>query len=483
MKIALIYPPYSHKKFAENVREVDDRFGLLPPINLAYAAAIMENVGHKVILIDANASKLSKEKVFDMVKKFNPDVMGYNLNTYMFYHTLDWIHYFKERNNLPVIVGGVNLLYYPEETMTHREIDYAIIGEAIHSLPELLGSMEKGKGISSIDGIAFRKNGQAIIAPPVSRNGEDLDSLPHPARHLLPNEKYYSYVSQRKNFTVMLSSFGCPYSCLYCAIFKLKPFRMRPPEAVVNEIEECYRKYGVREIDFFDGVMLINKERAMEISKEIKKRNIDLYWSCRSRVDLVDEELLKEIASSGCKRVFYGIESSDPKVLKAMNKYIPAEKIKENIRLTKKYGIRPLGFFMTGCPEETEESLKKTVRFAKELGLDYAQFSRTIPKPKTGLDRMVIEKTGRDFWRDYILEKVGEERIPTVWSKFSEEKLEKLTKWAYFSFYFRPFYLLRTLLKTRSIGELMRYIKVGIKMLYSFVKIEDSNKENNKYFK
>ena len=358
--------------------------------------------------------------------------------------------------------------------MIYQEIDYAILGEAIYSLPNLLSALEKRGDISGIEGIAFKKDGKVIMNPPSSKMKIDLDLLPHPARHLLPNDRYYSFVSQRKNFTVMLSSFGCPFSCTYCAIPKFKPFTMRPAKMVVDEMEECYQKYGVREIDFFDGVMLLDKKRAMEISKEIKKRGMDLYWSCRSRIDLVDEELLEEIASSGCKRIFYGIESANPKILKAMNKYIPTEKIKEVIRLTKKYGIRPLGFFMVGCPGETRQTVKETVRFAKELKLDYSQYSRTIAKPKTDLDRMVIEKTGRDYWRDFILSKIGEERISTPWTDLTQKEIEKLTKWAYFSFYCRPLYILRTILKTKSFSELLRYIKVGVMMLFSFRRIEDA---------
>lgn len=470
MRIALVYPPFYHKKFAENLRVVDHHFGILPPINLAYAAAIMERAGHKVILIDANALRFSKEEAFEIVEEFSPHFMGYNLCTYMFYDTLDWIHYFKKRNNLPVIVGGINLLYYPAETMSHQEIDYAIIGEAIYSLPDLLSALEDEDDISHIEGIAFRKGGRVIINPPFVQKKINLDLIPYPARHLLPNNRYYSHVSQRKNFTVMLSSFGCRYSCTYCAIPKFKPFKMRSPVVVVNEMQECYQKYSVREIDFFDGVMIINKKRAMEISKEIKKRGMDLYWSCRSRIDSVDEELLEELMSSGCRRIFYGIESMDSGILKTMHKYIPIEKIKESIRLTKKYGIRPLGFFMIGSPGETKETVGKTVRFAKKLRLDYSQYSRTIAKPQTNLDRMVIEKTGRDYWRDFILGRIEEKRILAPWTDLAEEEIEKLTKRAYFSFYFRPLYILKTIFQAESISELMRYIKVGFLMLFSFKK-------------
>lgn len=220
--------------------------------------------------------------------------------------------------------------------------------------------------------------------------------------------------------------------------------------------------------------MFFSKERAMKISKEIKKRGMNIYWSCRSRVDLVDEELLSEIASSGCKRIFYGIESANQRVLKEVHKYIPFRKIKESIRLTKKYCIRPLGFFMIGCPGETRETVRETIKFSKELKLDYAQFSRTIAKPQTDLDKLVIEKTGRDYRRDYILGKAKEERIPALWSNLTEKEIEGLTKWAYFSFYFRPLYMLRILFKVESFGELKRYIKVTLMMLFSFRKTEDA---------
>lgn len=232
---------------------MDNQFGVLPSINLAYAAAIMERAGHKVILVDANALKISKEEAFEIVKEFNPDLMGYNLSTYMFYDTKDWIRYFKKRNILPVIVGGINLFYYPIEIMIRQDIDYAIIDEAIYSLPELLSVLENGKNFSHIEGLVFRKVDRVVINHTSPEKKMDLDLLPYPARHLLPNDKYYSHVSQRKNFAVMLSSFDCPYSCTYCAIIKAKSFKMRSTEAVVDEIQECYQKYGIREIDFLMG--------------------------------------------------------------------------------------------------------------------------------------------------------------------------------------------------------------------------------------
>ena len=107
MKVALIFPPYNHKKFEENIRVVSEEFGVYPPLNLAYVAAIIEQAGHNVILIDANALKLSKENVLKRVKKFNPDLLGFMLTTYMFHQTLDWIRYLKKNTGVFTVVGGV----------------------------------------------------------------------------------------------------------------------------------------------------------------------------------------------------------------------------------------------------------------------------------------------------------------------------------------------------------------------------------------
>lgn len=463
MRVALIFPPFRHKIFTENLRTVDEEFCIAPPIILAYVAAILEKHGHNVILIDAKALKLSKEEVLKKLIVFNPDILGFRAETYYFHEALEWIRYLKANLSVPVLAGGINLTFYPREVLSRPEVDYGIIGEAIDSLPCFLSALENGDDYSRLPGVAYKdKDNRIIINPPESKM-YDFDSYPYPARHLLPNNKYYSFVSQRKNFTIMLTSTGCPYGCIFCAI----PFsyRTRSPKNVVDEIEACYRDFDIREIDFFDAILFMPRERALEIFRLILRRKLDIEWSARSRVDVVDERVLKEAARAGCRQIYYGIESTDQKILDSVNKMIKPEDVIEAVKLSKKYGIRTMGFFMVGNPGETMESVRRTIIFAKKLDLDFIQVSRTIPKPRTKLDDIMIRLTQRDYWRMHIKGEEIKNRLPTPWTNLNEYEKEVLTKEFYVKFYFRPRIILRRILQLRSWGELLRYVKVATKMI------------------
>lgn len=480
MKIAVVFPPFHHRKFSENLKVIDEEFVLAPPIILAYVTAIMEKSGHEVILIDAHALNLSKEQVLQRIKMFNSDLLAFRLDTYNFQETLEWIRYLKINTGLSTLVGGINMSLYPYETLKHREIDYGMIGEAIESLPQFLEAFENSKSYKHIQGLCWRDTDGRVYANFPSKKLVNFDRYPFPSRHLLPNEIYHSFVSQRKNFTVMLTSTGCPYRCSFCAIAALNHYRERSWKSVIKEIEECYYDYGIREIDFFDATFFINKQKNLKLFQEIRKRGLKINWTCRTRVDVVDKEILKEASRAGCRMIFWGIESNSQEVLDGINKGIKQNQTISAIKTSKKFGISNLGFLMVGNPGESEETVKNTVKFAKDLELDYVQICRTIAKPGTELHKKLIKETGYDYWKEFVSCKVDEMRIPAPWVKMTQEKVEILLRRAYYSFYFRPKYIIHTILNTKSIRELLRYIKVGIRMIthyfYTDVSIAKSSK-------
>ncbi|MFC1667385.1 glycosyltransferase [Candidatus Omnitrophota bacterium] len=464
MRIALISPPYTHKIFSENLSTVDEEFCIAPPIILAYVASIIEKHGHRVRLIDARALNLSKEDVLNELRLFKPDILGFRAETYHFHDALEWIRYLKDNLGIPVLAGGVNLSLYPKETLSHPEIDYGIAGECIDNLPRLLSALEYGDTMTNIPELVYKKDG-LVIANPSSETVVNFDNYPFPARHLLPNEAYYSFISQLKNFTIMVTSTGCPFRCSFCAIHPNTKYRTRSPKNVVDEIELCYKEFNVREIDFFDATFFIDKPRMSEIFNEIKKRRLNIEWSCRTRVDVVDKNILRQAAGAGCRQIYYGIESVESDVLELIKKDVKLDQVKEAIKCSKKYGIRTMGFFMVGNPGDTKNSIRKTMGFAKSLGLDFIQVCRTIAKPGTELDKIMIEKTKRDFWREHVSGKKIEGRLPTPWSNLSEIEIEALTKEFYTKFYFRPRIILDRIRQLRSFEEFRRYIKVGRNIL------------------
>ncbi len=465
MRISLVYPPHYYKLFEENTATVTEEFGVYPPMSLGYLKSLAIKAGHQVQIIDTIASKLTKKETLKKIKRFNPDIILVSLHsTYRFWDCMAWIRYFKKYYDKPILVGGHHFDLYTEDSMQHPEFDFGIRGSSRTSLTEFLKCYEKGEDYTHIKGMCYRKNGKIIINPNAS--GDDIELLPFPDLYGLPHHRYCQFISKKKNFTIMFGGMSCPFKCTFCAVKDL-PYTERSAESVVAEVEHAYHKYGVREIDFFDPIFTVNKKRVIKFCKLLRKRKLDLVWSCRSRIDTVNEEVLREMGKAGCIRILYGIESVSPEVLKKTKKELDLTKVEKIINLTNKFGIMPLGFFMIGNPGDTKKSVLATIKFAKKLKINYVQVSKTVPKPKTELDDQTIQMRGRDYWKEYILGQEIERCIPSPWCKLSDNDKEYLTKLFYKRFYLRPTYILRTLLSLGSFEELKRYITAAIKMLFS----------------
>jgi len=473
MRLALVFNPFKYKVHEENLRIVQKYFGMFPPLSLAWIAAIARRAGHDVTIIDARTLNLSKEETLDRLKEFKPDIMGFMMTTYMFQDTLSWIKYLKKALDIPVVIGGYNLRVYPEESISHPEIDYGVVEQGLETVPQLFEALEGKRRLEDVVGLVYKRDGEIKLNP--SRR-VDFEDFPFPARDLLPNELYAEFPTERKNFTVMVTSLGCPYGCGFCEAGATE-YNPRRPMTVVDEIEECYIRYGIREIDIFDYGFTVDKKRAMEICREIKKRGIDILWACRSRVD-IDRELLKEMAEAGCGRIYYGIEAGSQEMLDRVNKGISLDQIKRTVKNTREFGIKALGFFLVGAPGETEKTVKETVRFAKGLDFEYVQFSKCLAKPLTPLWRQMVEETGQDYWRDWILGKEIDRPLPRPWTRLSNEEIDNLAKWAYASYHSRLSFLLRSTLNIRSFDEFRRKFLGYVEMMFSQ---EDVSKKDENF--
>lgn len=461
MKVALVHCPFGHRDFSENLKVVDEEFCLAPPIVLAYVAAILEKAGHEVRIIDANALKLSKEKALMVIRGFAPHIIGFRADTYWFHRVVEWATYFKQNLDAKIVVGGVNIALYPGESLSHKCFDYGIAGEANVAFPKLLACLEGGQSPEHVEGLVYR-SGNDMRSNPLSEKFTEFDDYPFPARHLLPNQLYSSFTSHRKNFTILLTSIGCPFDCSFCAIRRQR-CDYRSYLNVADEIERCYKDFGVREIDFFSPGFFTNNKLAEGVCKEVIKRKIKLEWSCRSRVDEVHEECLSLAYAAGCRKIYYGIESASQTVLCNVSKGTDVGQVRNAIGMTHRAHIETLGFFMVGNPGDTKETICESIEFAKSLNLDYVQVCRTIAKPNTQLNDLVIAQTGKDHWRSYILDQNNVADFPTPWTSLSREELEKHIEMFYRAFYFRLSYIIKRICGIKSFGELFRYIKVALR--------------------
>ncbi|MFA5175704.1 MAG: radical SAM protein [Candidatus Nanoarchaeia archaeon] len=466
MKTTLIFPPFE-REINDNLQisTVKKFAGVPVPLSLMYIAATLEQAGHDVTILDANALGYTKDQIISYLKERKVEVVGLTVTTLTYHKEAAWIEAIKkELPDVTMIVGGKHAWYYSKELLKNKYIDYVFVGEADNSIVEFANAWDKDqKKLKKIKGV-WSRNGNKIIDNGMSDPITDLDSLPFPARHMLPLGNYCTFITKKQKFSTMITTRGCVGRCTFCD-GHLDRYRARSAEKVVQEMQLAY-DMGVREIELYDDAFTINKQRARDICEGIKKRKLKLRWDMRTRVDMVDEEILKILKSAGCCRINYGIESGDQGILNFMKKDITLEKVEKAVLLSKKLGFEVFGYFILGCPGETEETLKKTIEFSRKYPFDYVQFTRMVPLPRTELYRQYMEEKGQDYWLEYTQGQHKDEQIHLVGTQLSEKRIEEAVKNAYRGFYLRPKQVLKTLLRTRSFGELNKYISAGINFVF-----------------
>lgn len=468
MKILLINPPFEYTIQSCQPKILEEGLDFLPPLGLMYIAGYLEKeTNHQVEILDAQVEQLSYNQVKQEVKKRNPDIVGITAMTFTLVDVIETAKIVKKINpDIKVILGGPHVIIYPEETMNIPEVDFLILGEGEWVIKELLENIDNPDKLKEIKGIVFREKNKIIntgAADPV----ENLDNLPAPARHLTPIKKYFSVVSSNMPVTTMFTSRGCPYKCLFCdrPTFE-KFFRARSAKNVVAEMEEC-QKMDIKEIFIYDDTFGVDRQRVLDICSEIKKRNLDIAWDIRTRVNTVDEEVLKALKKAGCQRIHYGVEAGTQKILNVLRKEITLKMAEKAFKLTKKMGIEAAGYFMLGSPTETKNDILQTIKFIKKLNPDYIHVTITTPFPATDLYKMALEERviADDIWQEFA-KNPNPDFIPPIWEKeLSREELFSLLKKAYRSFYLRPNYIFKKILQLKSGKELINKFKAGLRLL------------------
>lgn len=463
-RAALVYTPSGMGTYDGELQTFHDNFGVLPSLSLGYVAAIFEREGWECRYFDIIPHGYTSDTLVQAVHSFKPDLLCFTVYTYHFHENRYWIKLLREATGVPTLIGGVHISLYPEETFAYRELDYGLIGEAESNLPQFIQAFINQSGWEDVPGLIWR-DGEKLIINKKPELPVEIDSCPYPARHLWPINKYYTFVSSRRNFTPMITSRGCPFRCIFCEQGS-KRFRPHSPEYVVGEIEECVNKFGVKEIDMFDSSISVNKKRIFEISELMQKRNIKVHWSARSRVDTVNYDVLKAMHDCGCYRIYFGIESGDEDVLRRLKKRTNLDLIRQTIEDCRKIGIETLGFFMIGSPGDTLETVEKTLKFSLKLNLDFAQYNGVRALPGTELYEMVLPEQGEDFWREYIKDETKSDFAARAQCNLTQKEINKLLRKCYLSFYFRPKYIWKKLKKLQNWEEFRKYSKAAIDMVF-----------------
>ncbi len=467
MKISLIFAPYQLNITNKDLSYRDEGIGKIPPLSLLQVASILEEIGVEVQIIDQENECISGEEVLRRLKTFEPDLLGFTLTTYSFHPVLDWIRLYKKETGLPILVGGAHVSLYPHETMSHTEIDYAIVGEAEIPLPALIQAIQANRLPVGLPSVSYRgADGQAVVDT-TRQLVHDLNNLPYPARHLIDNTIYSNILTRKKNFTVIMSTRGCPYRCTFCDQHRPK-YRWRSAENFVAEVRYNLEKFNIREFDIYDSTFTANKKRVIEICDLLVKEQLDVSFTIRSTLMAVNHEMVDALKRAGCHTIMYGIETSNEEILIRMKKHIPRERVLDRIHYTHKVGIQILGFFMFGYPGESAQTIKDTIQFSLDLPLDYAQYTVLWPFPDTEIYAYYQEHTDfGDYWSRYTLDPGCATEIDLVHTDISRDEATKLVGEAYRRFYFRPRILWQRLINIRSTSELGRLWRGGMGILKS----------------
>jgi radical SAM superfamily enzyme YgiQ (UPF0313 family) len=445
----------------------DLAFGFYPPLGLLYVAAAVEtHSSHRVEVLDAEVERMDYRALEREIRERAPDLVGIYTSSValsMAYRVAKLVKGIKKE--ILVVAGGPHVQIYPRESAALPEIDYVILGEGEETVVRLLNCLEQGTDPACLDGIAFEREGEIFVSPQINWI-KDLDALSFPARHLTHFDKYHSLIGKGNISTTLMASRGCPFRCTFCYLPFNGKLRFRSVGNVVDEIQECVRM-GIREFFFFDEVFTINKERVKAICQEIVDRKLDIIFDVRSRVDTVDEEVIRYLKKAGCSRIQFGVESASPEILKRMNKNITLEQVYRAFKLAKKYRLTTLADFMLGYPGETKEQMQETMRLAKRLNPDFVQYAITAFYPATKIYHDAV-KHGmiEDFWQTIAEHPYQDASIPIASDLYSREELVEILTQAYNSFYLRPRYIWQRLKKINTWKEFKRQAKAGFQMFW-----------------
>ena len=434
----------------------------LPPLGLGYIASFLEKQGIEVKIIDLGVEDINYFGLQDMIMEMNPDFIGITANTVLIKSALEIAAVVKK--SLPeskVIMGGVHPTIFPDEVLSNPCVDYVVRNEGEITLMEIVS----GKPVGEIHGLSY-KIGDKHIHNPVRPFIENLDDMPHPAYHLLPMWKYHPSLGNYKRLPAAstITSRGCPGRCTFCYTGAHgKRIRFRSAENILDEIKLLIRNYGIKEICFYDDTFTANKGNVRRFCRLIVQENVDITWTCMSRIDFVDEETLSLMKIAGCHQIGYGIESADEGILNNIEKPIPLDEVQKVVKLTQKCGIDVRAMFIFGSPGETEETMKKTLDFAIKINPDLVVFNVTTPYPGTEMFAWAKEKgyLNTTDWSKYDLSRCVM-NLPGL----EPSLVEKFYIMAYRKFYLRPSFLLKSLFKLKTPMDFKKNLMAFFSMLH-----------------
>ena len=468
MKVVLIRPP--------KIQGALERSMVQHPINLLYLAAVLLEYGKgfEPEVWDFEVEKFSERIVRDRVRKSKPELVGITsmtCNIIVAGRIAGWVK--DEGREILTVIGGPHSSAIPERTLDEfKNFDLVAVGEGERTFLELCQRRAAGQSLEGLAGTVFRK-GPEIVRGPERPLLEDLDWLPNPARGLIDLSIYKGASTPGLDATLhrgteLFSSRGCPEKCIFCAshlVFGRK-VRFRSSAHIFREVDECTQKWGYRHFTIDDDTFTYNPRRLAELCRGFKERNIT--WDCDTRVNVVDQDMLKMLADSGCRKVAFGVESGSQRILDLADKGITIGQVKDAFQWAHQAGLITTAFFMIGShPSETREELEMSFKLMCEIDTELMALAIAVPYPGTELYRLMKEKNliFEERWEKFThLHSIPSWRT----ENFTGEQMARLQTQLFRRFFIRPRFIRQTFKKalswrgmkyyTRSLLQIMRYL-------------------------
>ena len=380
-----------------------------PQVSLAQMAALLHD-NYSIQIIDANAERIGWPEFTRLLAQYQPRYYMTQVTAPTLENDLYGCFLAKARG-AQTIAFGTHVTPIPEETLRpYPALDYVLVGEPDLTIRDLLDHLEGkiaqrpphiqklfadhdptyqpalmpdgGVDLGGIKGLAWRDRGRIVqnLTRPFLRG---LDDMPHPLHHLLPWQKYRMPLIKGP-FTFIVTSRGCPAGCTYCIkhVSYQYSVRLRSPDHIMEELWQL-KRMGLNNIHMYADLFTVNRDQVVELCRKMIAQKINLRWTCNSRVDYVDEEMLRLMGQAGNWLISWGIESGNEQILRHARKGAYPDKAEQALRWARAAGIKNWGYFIIGLPGETETTIRQTIAFAKKLPLDIALFHVAAPYPGT----------------------------------------------------------------------------------------------------
>jgi anaerobic magnesium-protoporphyrin IX monomethyl ester cyclase len=363
MRVALLYPPPWKIPARDELTDISgegppaeyaegdlDGDFFQTPYGLFALGAQALRAGHQVKVF--NLSGFSWTRVTEVLRDLDAEVYGLSCWTANRRGVALVAREIKRlRPKAHVVVGGPHATPFAREMLTHHpDIDTVAVGESEQTFLDLLERLARGEGTAGIAGTAYRVPGGVEMGPERSAI-EDLDALASP----------HDYFDTH----IVMTSRGCPWRCTFCGAEASwgRSYRAQSVTYVLDALEKAIARVPVKMIQIKDDTFTTNRKRVIALCQGMRERDLGFLWSCDTRVDVLSEELLREMRLAGCQRLSLGVESGSQKILDAIDKKITVDEIVASTELAKKYGIKLRYYMMLGNRGDTRETFEETLRF------------------------------------------------------------------------------------------------------------------------